>query len=73
MGFTATRVLLFQSINSIIALIVEVCCVLWVDNTGRRMPLIVGNVVSGLSFVVGAILMARWPGTVHKYVDYSEN
>jgi len=29
------------------------------------MPLIVGNVVSGLSFVVGAILMARWPGTVH--------
>ncbi|KAJ3874255.1 general substrate transporter [Lentinula edodes] len=67
MGFSATRVLLFQSINSVIALIGEACCVLWVDNTGRRMPLIVGNVASGLSFVVGSILMARWPGTVNKY------
>ncbi|KAJ3933810.1 MAG: general substrate transporter [Lentinula lateritia] len=65
MGFSATRVLLFQSINSVIALIGEACCVLWVDNTGRRMPLIVGNVASGLSFVVGSILMARWPGTVN--------
>ncbi|KAF9074207.1 general substrate transporter [Rhodocollybia butyracea] len=65
MGFTATRVLLFQSINSVIALIGEACCVIWVDNTGRRLPLILGNVVSGLSFVVGAILMARWPGTVN--------
>ncbi|KAF8057404.1 general substrate transporter [Lyophyllum atratum] len=64
MGFTSTRILLFQSINSIIALIGEACCVLWVDRTGRRRPLIIGNVASGLSFVVGAILMARYPGTV---------
>ncbi|KAG6807915.1 hypothetical protein H0H93_000842, partial [Arthromyces matolae] len=65
MGFTANRILLFQSINSVIALIGEACCVLWVDHTGRRGPLIVGNIASGLSFVVGAILMARWPGTVN--------
>ncbi|KAJ3991217.1 general substrate transporter [Lentinula boryana] len=70
MGFSATRVLLFQSINSVIALIGEACCVLWVDNTGRRLPLIIGNVASGLSFVVGSILMARWPGTVNKYAHY---
>ncbi|KAF9466680.1 general substrate transporter [Collybia nuda] len=61
MGFTSTRILLFQSINSIIALIGEACCVLWIDHTGRRRPLIIGNVASGLSFVVGAILMARYP------------
>ncbi|KAF8175574.1 general substrate transporter [Pholiota molesta] len=65
MGFTSNRILLFQSINSVIALIGEACCVMWVDRTGRRAPLIVGNIVSGLSFVVGAILMARWPGTVN--------
>jgi len=64
MSFTSTRILLFQSINSIIALIGEACCVMWIDHVGRRRPLIIGNVVSGLSFVVGAILMARWPGTV---------
>ncbi|KAF9262483.1 general substrate transporter [Marasmius fiardii PR-910] len=67
MGFTSTRILLFQSINSIIALIGEACCVIWVDHTGRRRPLVVGNVASGLSFVVGSVLMARWPGTVDKY------
>ncbi len=66
MGFSSQRVLLFQSINSVIALIGEACCVFWVDSTGRRRPLIVGNIVSGLSFVVGSILMARYPGTVDK-------
>lgn len=66
MGFTANRILLFQSCNSVIALIGEACCVLWIDAVGRRRPLIIGNIVSGLSFVVGAILMARWPGTVNK-------
>ncbi|KAH6902694.1 hypothetical protein BKA70DRAFT_622441 [Coprinopsis sp. MPI-PUGE-AT-0042] len=64
MGFTTARILLFQSINSIIALIGEACCVFWVDRTGRRKPLIIGNVASGLSFVAGAVLMARYPGTV---------
>ncbi|KAF4593634.1 hypothetical protein EYR40_008422 [Pleurotus pulmonarius] len=66
MGFSSTRILLFQSINSIIALIGEACCVLWIDHTGRRRPLVIGNIASGLSFVVGSILMARWPGTVDK-------
>jgi len=65
MGFSSTRILLFQSINSIIALIGEAACVIWIDATGRRRPMIIGNIVSGLSFVVGAILMARWPGTVN--------
>nr|GAT43894.1 predicted protein [Mycena chlorophos] len=65
MGFSSTRILLFQSINSIIALIGEAACVIWIDATGRRRPMIVGNVVSGFSFVVGSILMARWPGTVN--------
>ncbi|KAH8829455.1 general substrate transporter [Flagelloscypha sp. PMI_526] len=64
MGFTSARILLFQSINSVIALIGEACCVMWVDHTGRRLPLIIGNVASGLSFVVGSILMARYDGTV---------
>ncbi|KAF8589970.1 general substrate transporter [Ramaria rubella] len=66
MGFTSTRILLFQSISSIIGLIGEAACVLFIDATGRRWPMIIGNIVSGLSFVVGAILMARFPGTVHK-------
>ncbi|KAF7341562.1 MFS domain-containing protein [Mycena sanguinolenta] len=65
MGFSSTRILLFQSVNSIIALLGEAACVIWIDATGRRGPMIIGNVVSGLSFVVGSILMARFPGTVN--------
>ncbi|KAJ6494293.1 general substrate transporter [Mycena sanguinolenta] len=65
MGFSSTRILLFQSINSIIALIGEAACVMWIDATGRRGPMIIGNIASGLSFVVGSILMARFPGTVN--------
>ncbi|KAJ6573225.1 general substrate transporter [Mycena sp. CBHHK59/15] len=67
MGFSSTRILLFQSINSIIALCGEAACVMWIDATGRRRPMIIGNIASGgwLSFVVGAILMARYPGTVN--------
>ncbi|KAF7304179.1 MFS domain-containing protein [Mycena indigotica] len=65
MGFSSTRILLFQSINSVIALLGEAACVIWIDATGRRKPMIVGNIASGLSFVVGSILMARWPGTVN--------
>ncbi|KAJ7664757.1 hypothetical protein B0H17DRAFT_298372 [Mycena rosella] len=65
MGFSSTRILLFQSINSVIALLGEAACVMWIDHTGRRGPMIIGNIASGLSFVVGAILMARWPGTVN--------
>ncbi|KAJ7358409.1 general substrate transporter [Mycena albidolilacea] len=65
MGFSSTRILLFQSVNSIIALIGEAACVIWIDATGRRGPMIIGNIASGLSFVVGSILMARYPGTVN--------
>ncbi|TRM63470.1 general substrate transporter [Schizophyllum amplum] len=64
MGFSNSRILLFQSVNSVIALIGEACCVIWVDRTGRRRPLIIGNIASGLSFVAGTVLMARWPGTI---------
>jgi MFS family permease len=65
MGFSSTRILLFQSINSVIALIGEAACVMWIDHTGRRRPFIIGNCISGMSFVVGSALMARYPGTVH--------
>ena len=65
-GIDTSTTLALQSGNSVIALIGEACCVIWVDRTGRRLPLIVGNIASGLSFVVGTILMARWPGTVDK-------
>ena len=43
-----------QSLNNVAALIGEAACVYFVDKIGRRPPLIVGNAVSGMTFVVGA-------------------
>ncbi|KXN91886.1 hypothetical protein AN958_11188 [Leucoagaricus sp. SymC.cos] len=70
MGFSSTRILFFQFINSVIAPIGETCCVLWIDQTGRRWPLTIGNVVNESNFVLGSILMARWPGTVDNAAHY---
>lgn len=60
-GFSAGQTLLFQSINSIIALIGEVACVLLVDRLGRRWPLITANIVSSSTFVIGTAIIAIYP------------
>lgn len=52
-GFGAERTLLFQSINSVLALFGEAACVMWVDKMGRRKPLIVANIISSMTFCVG--------------------
>ncbi|QRV86298.1 Sugar (and other) transporter [Ceratobasidium sp. AG-Ba] len=60
-GFSAGQTLLFQSINSIIALVGEAACVLLVDRLGRRWPLITANIVSSTTFVIGTCIIAIYP------------
>ncbi|KAG9104176.1 hypothetical protein FRC06_004813 [Ceratobasidium sp. 370] len=60
-GFGAGQTLLFQSINSVIALIGEAACVLLVDRLGRRWPLISANIVSSSTFVIGTCIIAIYP------------
>ncbi|PWZ01226.1 general substrate transporter [Testicularia cyperi] len=60
-GFTATKTLLFQALSQILALIGELCCILFIDRLGRRWPLIICNMATGATFVVGAALLARYP------------
>ncbi|KAF8758583.1 General substrate transporter [Rhizoctonia solani] len=57
-GFDAGQTLLFQSINSIIALFGEAACVLLVDRLGRRWPLIIANAFSSSTFVIGTAIIA---------------
>ncbi|KAK9470238.1 general substrate transporter [Dipodascopsis tothii] len=61
MGFSTSRTLLFQAINSIIALIAQGCCIGLIDITGRRWPLILGNICNGMTFIVSCILLAVYP------------
>ncbi|CDK29386.1 unnamed protein product [Kuraishia capsulata CBS 1993] len=61
MGLSTGRTLLYQAINSIIALIAQAFCIAFVDKLGRRWPLILGNFGNCLCFIVGCILLAQFP------------
>lgn len=61
MGISTVRTLLYQAINSIIALVAQACCIVTIDYTGRRWTLITGNLGNCITFIVGAILLAVYP------------
>ncbi|CAK7242387.1 MAG: hypothetical protein STHCBS139747_003877 [Sporothrix thermara] len=61
MGFSTSRSLPLNSISSIIALVGEISCMLLVDRLGRRWPLIIGSVVMSVTFIIGAVLMVKYP------------
>ncbi|EPQ25763.1 uncharacterized protein PFL1_06630 [Pseudozyma flocculosa PF-1] len=62
-GFSNQRTFLFQAIASIFALVGEGLCVGFVDKVGRRWPLIICNMGTGLVFIVAAALQANYPST----------
>ncbi|CDZ98511.1 general substrate transporter [Phaffia rhodozyma] len=60
-GFGASKTLMLQSINSVLALIGQAACIMCIDKVGRRWPLIIGNIVSSSTFCVGTAIMASFP------------
>jgi len=62
-GLSTTQTLRYQAINSVIALIAQFLCMLFIDAFGRRWPLIIGNLGNCITFIIGAILLAVFPPT----------
>lgn len=60
-GISTEQTLLYQAINSIIALVAQFLCLLFIDHLGRRWPLIIGNLGNGITFIAGTILLAKFP------------
>jgi hypothetical protein len=60
-GFETEMTLLLQSANSVLAIIGEVCCILFVDKLGRRNPLIIANFLSSCTFCVATAIQAIYP------------
>lgn len=60
-GIDTSTTLGLQSGNSVIALIGEGLCIWFIDRLGRRGPFIWGNALSGLTFVIGTIIIAVFP------------
>ncbi|KAH8599350.1 MFS sugar transporter-like protein [Bisporella sp. PMI_857] len=65
-GISGSNALKYQAINNIIGLLGEACCVLFIDKLGRRRPLISGNLVNMVCFLIACVLVAEFPpGSTH--------
>ncbi|KAH6871714.1 general substrate transporter [Thelonectria olida] len=60
-GITGTETLRYQMISSVLALVAQFCCMMFIDKTGRRWPLIGGNFFNGITFIIATILLAQFP------------
>ncbi|EPQ53327.1 general substrate transporter [Gloeophyllum trabeum ATCC 11539] len=60
-GIDTSTTLGLQSGNSVVALIGEGLCVLFIDRLGRRGPLVWANILSGITFIIGTIIIAVYP------------
>jgi len=60
-GIAADDTLKYQGINSVLALLAQLSCVLFIDKTGRRWPLILGNLGNMVTFIVATALLASYP------------
>lgn len=58
-GIDSDSALKYQAINNILALIAQACCILFIDRLGRRWPLIVGNLLNSLFFLIATILIGK--------------
>tara|TARA_R110002003_G_scaffold45_1_gene3441 strand:- start:11362 stop:12306 length:945 start_codon:yes stop_codon:yes gene_type:complete len=61
MGIAGDETLKYQAISSIIALIAQFLCILFIDHFGRRWPLILGNLGNMVTFIISTILLAVFP------------
>lgn len=60
-GISSNDALKYQAISSVLALIAQASCIVFVDRLGRRRPLIAGNLINCLMFMIATILIAKFP------------
>ncbi|KAH6957957.1 general substrate transporter [Ilyonectria sp. MPI-CAGE-AT-0026] len=60
-GIAGDETLRYQAISSVIALVAQFLCILFIDKFGRRWPLIWGNIGNGVCFIIATILLAKFP------------
>ena len=52
MGIEGDETLKYQAISSVIALVAQASCILFIDRFGRRWPLIFGNLANCVTFII---------------------
>jgi sugar porter (SP) family MFS transporter len=61
MGIQGDDTLKYQAISSVIALVAQFLCILFIDKFGRRWTLIFGNLGNMVTFIIATILLAKFP------------
>lgn len=61
-----TSALKYQGVSNVLSVLAQLCTILFIDRIGRRWPLIIGNAVNGVCFVVVTAVIARFPQTSSK-------
>ncbi|KAH6877121.1 general substrate transporter [Thelonectria olida] len=62
-GIAGDETLKYQAISSCIALVAQFLCICFIDRTGRRWPLIWGNLGNCVCFIIATVLLAKFPPT----------
>lgn len=60
-GIDNQEALKYQAISSVLALVAQFCCMMLIDRTGRRWPLILGNLGNMVTFIIATVLLALYP------------
>ncbi|KAF1809100.1 general substrate transporter [Eremomyces bilateralis CBS 781.70] len=60
-GIEGDDSLKYQAISSVLALVAQFVCMMVIDRTGRRWPLIFGNLGNMVTFIIATILIAKFP------------
>lgn len=51
----------YQAISNILSVLAQACTVLFIDKIGRRWPLIIGNAINGVCFIIVTAAIASFP------------
>ncbi|KAH7409318.1 general substrate transporter [Cadophora sp. MPI-SDFR-AT-0126] len=56
-----TESLKYQAISNVLSVVAQLCTVLFIDKLGRRWPLIIGNLINCLCFIIVTATIASFP------------
>ncbi|KAL1601382.1 hypothetical protein SLS60_006294 [Paraconiothyrium brasiliense] len=51
----------YQGISNVLSVVAQACTVLLIDRIGRRWPLIIGNIVNGVCWIIVTAAIAKFP------------
>ncbi|KAI8303118.1 hypothetical protein K4K59_013325 [Colletotrichum sp. SAR11_240] len=60
-GIATDDTLKYQGISNGLAIIAQICAMLLVDRLGRRWPIIGGSLFNSVTFIIAAVLLAKFP------------